>query len=93
MRLCALPCVEAMCVMRVVLFSGCGFNVSNSNPTVCINDLVLQHNREHGCGLDALAPAQLIARSLTLLERFMADFQMHGPHALLPLYYKRWVHR
>ncbi|XP_057176729.1 biotin--protein ligase isoform X3 [Triplophysa rosa] len=70
------------------LLIGCGFNVSNSNPTVCINDLVLQH----GCSLDALAPAQLIARTLTLLERFIADFQLHGPHALLPLYYKRWVH-
>lgn len=74
------------------LLIGCGFNVSNSNPTVCINDLVIQHNREHGCGLNALAPAQLIARSLTLLERFIADFQLRGPHALLPLYYKRWVH-
>lgn len=68
------------------LLIGCGFNVSNSNPTVCINDLVLQQN------LDTLAPDQLIARSVTLLERFVSDFQLRGPQALLPLYYSRWVH-
>lgn len=93
MRLHARLRVACVCVMCVVSSAGCGFNVSNGNPTACINDLVLQHNHQHGCGLDALTPAQLIARSLTLLERFIADFQLHGPHALLPLYYKRWVHR
>ncbi|XP_016326528.1 biotin--protein ligase [Sinocyclocheilus anshuiensis] len=74
------------------LLIGCGFNVSNSNPTVCINDLVLQQNREHGLGLDVLASDQLIARSVTLLERFVSDFQLRGPQALLQLYYSRWVH-
>ncbi|XP_048037382.1 biotin--protein ligase isoform X1 [Megalobrama amblycephala] len=74
------------------LLIGCGFNVSNSNPTVCINDLVRQQNREHGRSLDALDPAQLIARTVTLLERFVSDFQLRGPQALLPLYYSRWVH-
>lgn len=76
----------------VVFPAGCGFNVSNSNPTICINDLVRQQNREHGHSLDALDPAQLIARSVTLLERFVSDFQLRGPQALLPLYYSRWVH-
>ncbi|KAL1267246.1 hypothetical protein QQF64_002921, partial [Cirrhinus molitorella] len=74
------------------LLIGCGFNVSNSNPTVCINDLVLQQNREHGRGLEPLTSAQLIARSVTLLERYVSEFQLRGPQALLPLYYRRWVH-
>lgn len=74
------------------LLIGCGFNVSNSNPTVCINDLVLQLNREHGHSLDTLAPDQLIARSVTLLERYVSDFQLRGPQALMELYCSRWVH-
>ncbi|KAI2660150.1 Biotin--protein ligase [Labeo rohita] len=74
------------------LLIGCGFNVSNSNPTVCINDLVRQQNREHGLGLEPLATAQLIGRSVTLLERYVSEFQLHGSQALLPLYYRRWVH-
>ncbi|XP_043087719.1 biotin--protein ligase isoform X2 [Puntigrus tetrazona] len=68
------------------LLIGCGFNVSNSSPTVCINDLLRQHR------LDPLTPAQLIARSVTLLERYVSEFQLRGPQALLTLYYSRWVH-
>ena len=41
-------------------FIGCGINVSNSNPTICINDLVSRHNHERGCSLQALSPAQVI---------------------------------
>ncbi|XP_063058998.1 biotin--protein ligase isoform X2 [Engraulis encrasicolus] len=74
------------------LLIGCGFNVSNSNPTICINDLVVQRNREHGCRLEPLTPAQLIGRTVTHLEGLIQDFQQQGPSAVLPLYYKRWVH-
>ncbi|XP_051540030.1 biotin--protein ligase-like [Myxocyprinus asiaticus] len=83
---------STICGQTFHLLIGCGFNVSNSNPTICINDLVLQQNRECGRSLDALSPSHLIARSVSLLERFIADFQLCGPHALLPLYYKRWIH-
>ncbi|KAK3521796.1 hypothetical protein QTP70_018286, partial [Hemibagrus guttatus] len=74
------------------LLIGCGFNVSNSNPTICINDLVVQLNRERGSKLSPLNTAQLIGRSITLLEQLISDFQLHGPEAVLPIYYKRWVH-
>ncbi|XP_010891889.2 biotin--protein ligase isoform X1 [Esox lucius] len=74
------------------LLIGCGFNVSNSNPTICINDLVMQHNREHGTSLEALSSAQLIGRTLTFLEELICAFQEQGSEAVLPLYYKRWVH-
>ncbi|XP_029925053.1 biotin--protein ligase isoform X2 [Myripristis murdjan] len=74
------------------LLIGCGFNVSNSNPTICINDLILQHNRRHGSSLQPLSPAQLIARTLTSLEGLITAFQNGGPDAVLPSYYKRWLH-
>ncbi|XP_041720594.1 biotin--protein ligase isoform X2 [Coregonus clupeaformis] len=74
------------------LLIGCGFNVSNSNPTIAINDLVMQHNRERGTSLEALSSAQLIGRTLTSLEQLISDFQERGSEAVLPLYYKRWVH-
>ncbi|XP_061106541.1 biotin--protein ligase isoform X2 [Conger conger] len=74
------------------LLIGCGFNVSNSNPTICINDLVVQHNRERGTALEPLGTDQLIARTVTVLEKLICDFQEQGPQAVLPLYYKRWVH-
>ncbi|XP_066555582.1 biotin--protein ligase [Amia ocellicauda] len=71
---------------------GCGFNVSNSNPTICINDLIDQHNKEKGAALAPLSTTQLIARSVTVLEQLIASFQEQGPEGVVSLYYKRWVH-
>uniref|UniRef100_UPI00398F5370 biotin--protein ligase isoform X2 n=1 Tax=Pristiophorus japonicus TaxID=55135 RepID=UPI00398F5370 len=71
---------------------GCGFNVSNSNPTICINNIIQQHNKEHGTYLQPLRIDQLIARTVTILENLMSIFQSKGPNGVLPLYYKRWVH-
>uniref|UniRef100_A0A8C9TRN5 Holocarboxylase synthetase n=1 Tax=Scleropages formosus TaxID=113540 RepID=A0A8C9TRN5_SCLFO len=74
------------------LLVGCGFNVDNSNPTICINDLVAQHNRQWGSTLELFSTSQLIARSISKLEKLIDTFQDMGPHGVLPLYYKRWVH-
>ncbi|KAJ0004139.1 hypothetical protein NQD34_010353 [Periophthalmus magnuspinnatus] len=74
------------------LLVGCGFNVSNSSPTMCINDLIHRHNQEHGGSLELLSSSQLIARSLSLLEHLISLFQREGPDAILPTYYSRWLH-
>uniref|UniRef100_A0A671TS08 Holocarboxylase synthetase n=1 Tax=Sparus aurata TaxID=8175 RepID=A0A671TS08_SPAAU len=74
------------------LLIGCGFNVTNSNPTVCINDLIQQHNRQHNCSLQPLSCTQLIARTVNCLEDLISSFQQGGPDAVLPIYYKRWLH-
>ncbi|KAM4546012.1 biotin--protein ligase isoform 2-T2 [Odontesthes bonariensis] len=74
------------------LHIGCGFNVTNSNPTVCINDLILQHNRQHNGSLEPLSCSQLIARTLNCLEGLISSFQHGGPDAVRPTYYKRWLH-
>ncbi|XP_061658415.1 biotin--protein ligase isoform X2 [Syngnathoides biaculeatus] len=74
------------------LLIGCGFNVSNSNPTVCINDLIQQYNSQYNCNLQPLSCAQLIARTVNCLEHLIDCFQRGGPEAVLPIYYKRWLH-
>uniref|UniRef100_UPI0037E70A27 biotin--protein ligase n=1 Tax=Semicossyphus pulcher TaxID=241346 RepID=UPI0037E70A27 len=74
------------------LLIGCGFNVTNSNPTVCINDLIRQYNTEQSCSLQPLSCSQLIARTVTCLETLIASFQRGGPDAVLPTYYSRWIH-
>lgn len=81
------------CLLLVWLCAGCGFNVTNSNPTVCINDLIAEHNRRHEAGLKPLQADRLIARAVTVLESLIDRFQDHGPNGVLPLYYKYWVHR
>ncbi|XP_041865325.1 biotin--protein ligase isoform X2 [Melanotaenia boesemani] len=74
------------------LLIGCGFNVTNSNPTVCINDLIQQYNRHNSCNLQELSCSQLIARTVTCLDGLISSFQHGGPAAILPTYYKRWLH-
>ncbi|XP_074466899.1 biotin--protein ligase isoform X1 [Sebastes fasciatus] len=75
------------------LLIGCGFNVTNSNPTVCINDLIQQHNLQHDSSLQPLSCSQLIGRTVSCLEVLIDSFQRGGPDAVLPTYYKRWLHR
>uniref|UniRef100_A0A3B3HVL4 Holocarboxylase synthetase n=1 Tax=Oryzias latipes TaxID=8090 RepID=A0A3B3HVL4_ORYLA len=71
---------------------GCGINVTNSNPTVCINDLIQQYNRQNGCSLEPLSCSLLIARTVNCLETLIGRFQQEGPDGVLPIYYKRWLH-
>ncbi|ELW67877.1 Biotin--protein ligase [Tupaia chinensis] len=71
---------------------GCGFNVTNSNPTICINDLVTEYNKQHKAQLKPLRADYLIARTVTVLEKLIDTFQDKGPNGILPLYYKYWVH-
>lgn len=71
---------------------GCGFNVTNSNPTICINDLIEEHNKQNKAGLKPLRADCLIARAVTVLEKLIDRFQDQGPDGVLPLYYKYWAH-
>ncbi|XP_008050475.1 biotin--protein ligase [Carlito syrichta] len=71
---------------------GCGFNVTNSNPTICINDLITEYNKQHKVDLKPLRADYLIARVVTMLEKLIDTFQDKGPNGILPLYYKYWVH-
>ncbi|XP_057266051.1 biotin--protein ligase isoform X1 [Pezoporus wallicus] len=71
---------------------GFGFNVNNSNPTICVNDLITKFNKEEGKNLKPLTADCLIARTVTVLERLIDIFQEKGPNGVLPCYYKYWVH-
>lgn len=73
--------------------SGFGFNVNNSNPTICINDLIMEYNKTMNTTLELLNVDCLIARSVTILENLINIFQEKGPNGILPMYYKYWVHR
>ncbi|XP_067653494.1 biotin--protein ligase-like [Haliotis asinina] len=71
---------------------GCGFNVANSNPTICINDIIQQYNKVHGTDLPPCSTDQLIARTVTNIERFITDFESYGHGQFCEKYYKRWLH-
>ena len=68
-------------------------NVSNADPTICVNDLITQHNEQFGTNLPTMCTEELIARALSKMEELVADFQQHGDQKFLQKYYKYWLHR
>jgi len=79
--------------------SGCGVNVTNKDPTVCINDII-SHCRvndevESMTGEPAseqFTVEEVIARSVTVLEHLIQQFE-NDRHKVLEQYYKYWLHR
>lgn len=68
-------------------------NITNSQPTTCINDAIAQHNAEHGTNLGPFSMEQFIALTLNKMEVLVRAFQLGGPDTMLPEYYKYWLHR
>lgn len=53
----------------------------------------MEYNKQHKAELKPLRADELIARTVTVLEKLIDTFQDKGPNGVLPLYYKYWVHR
>lgn len=71
---------------------GVGLNVSNSNPTICVNDLIQLHNRQQLDSLQPVSVEQIIARTVSEIERLIETFQSEGVECFRQLYYDRWLH-
>ncbi|XP_047490025.1 uncharacterized protein LOC125039795 isoform X2 [Penaeus chinensis] len=85
--------VEATTIGKEVIANvGCGINLSNSNPTYCINDAVRQHNKEHKTSLPEIDRETFLARIFNHFEDLIDTFQRDGPEAVCPIYYKYWLH-
>lgn len=53
---------------------GCGFNVSNINFIICINDIIKQYNKEYSIFFLMLIKEKLLVRIVNLIEEFIKDF-------------------
>lgn len=74
----------------IFVILGCGINLSNSQPTVSINDVITKHNPS----LPRLSPEDVLANILVTFERFYYEFCDKGMGSwFLDTYYKRWLHR
>ncbi|ELU14557.1 hypothetical protein CAPTEDRAFT_134121, partial [Capitella teleta] len=71
---------------------GCGVNVRNKDPTICINDLVEQHNIQNKTSLSAFTTEQIVASAISQIEMLVDLFQSQGKDAFLELYYDKWLH-
>ncbi|XP_063433359.1 biotin--protein ligase-like [Mytilus trossulus] len=71
---------------------GCGYNVSNKNPTICVNDVINSYNNDKKTKLPELSVEQSIARTVTVMEELIDQFQREGYNSFCKSYYKRWLH-
>ncbi|KAK7107296.1 biotin--protein ligase-like [Littorina saxatilis] len=71
---------------------GCGVNVSNSQPTICVNDIIQLHNAERGSNLTTLSTSQVLATAVSAMETTLTQFQKKGHLDFCQQYYKYWLH-
>ncbi|RWS24786.1 biotin--protein ligase-like protein [Leptotrombidium deliense] len=75
---------------------GCGVNISNSNPTVCLHDIIKQSvdPKSDDVPSDLRLPSreEIIARSLNEFEMLSKRFEREGVQSFKEEYMKHWLH-
>lgn len=81
---------------KFVALLGCGLNISVDGPTVSVDHLIDILNEERKqLGLESLPHISveiLLAKYMNNLDIIMKQFINYGVSALLPEYYKLWLH-
>ncbi|KAL4716228.1 hypothetical protein ACJJTC_004722 [Scirpophaga incertulas] len=77
----------------VIVTVGTGVNITNSIPTVCVNDIIAEYNRKHGGNLAPISVERFLARYCSELERSLDYISTEGGvQAFLEQYYQYWLH-
>lgn len=71
---------------------GTGINLSNSSPTICINDLIKKYNDASNKKLKKLSFEKLLALIFSELEGLLNIVQNGNLDRFYELYYKYWMH-
>lgn len=78
------------------VLTGIGLNVSNSQPTTCLNDIIAsqqqQQHQQPAADVHRVCKEQLLASVLKHLESCFDTFQAQGFGPLQPLYLASWMH-
>ncbi|XP_052868831.1 biotin--protein ligase [Anopheles cruzii] len=72
---------------------GVGLNLSNSKPTVCLNDVIAHYNTKHSTALALLSYEKTFALMFNKLEELYERVQCRGLESLQQEYYRHWLHQ
>uniref|UniRef100_A0A182MHJ7 BPL/LPL catalytic domain-containing protein n=1 Tax=Anopheles culicifacies TaxID=139723 RepID=A0A182MHJ7_9DIPT len=72
---------------------GVGFNLNNSKPTLCLNDVITQYNNKHATTLPLLSYEKTFALIFNKLEELYDRVQCEGIEVLQQEYYRHWLHQ
>ena len=70
-----------------------GINITNSEPTISVNQIIAQYNKDHKTNLKPLTIEEMLAQTVNNIETLIEDFQENGSEPFLKKYYNRWLHR
>ncbi|KAH8407265.1 hypothetical protein KR222_011794 [Zaprionus bogoriensis] len=78
---------------QAIVNVGCGINLNNSKPTVCINDMIKDYNaRTTDAKLPLLKYEKFIALVFNEIEAILAEVQNGNFEHFYALYYELWLH-
>ncbi|XP_022223882.2 biotin--protein ligase [Drosophila obscura] len=79
---------------QAIVNIGSGINLNNSKPTLCINDMIREHNNNAAAlnKLPLLKYEQFIAMIFNEIERLLAEVQNGDFKSFYALYYSIWLH-
>ncbi|XP_049536009.1 biotin--protein ligase isoform X1 [Anopheles darlingi] len=72
---------------------GVGINLSNSKPTLCLNDVIAHYNAKHSTALPLLSYEKTFALIFNKLEELYERVQRQGVEELQQEYYRHWLHQ
>ncbi|XP_049280287.1 biotin--protein ligase [Anopheles funestus] len=72
---------------------GVGFNLNNSKPTLCLNDVIAQYNSKHSTTLPLLSYEKTFAIIFNKLEELYDRVECEGIEVLQQEYYRHWLHQ
>nr|XP_023018683.1 uncharacterized protein LOC111507580 isoform X1 [Leptinotarsa decemlineata] len=75
-----------------VINVGCGINLDNPNPTICINDLIRMSNQDENTSIKTISYETYFAEVFNELERIYEIVQGGDTEYLYDMYYKYWLH-
>jgi biotin---protein ligase len=84
---------SAMESTRAICNVGVGLNLSNSNPTLCIHDVIKEYNTRYNKSLPLLTHEKTFALIFNEIEMLLKRTQTGDFDHLYELYYNYWLHR
>lgn len=76
-----------------MIFTGCGINLDNSNPTTCVNDLIREANADREETINTIPYEAYFAAVFNETEKLLNSYQKGDPDSFFDLYYKYWLHK
>lgn len=72
---------------------GAGLNLSNSKPTICINDVISQYNEKYKANLEKFSYERYMALVFNQLEYLLDCVERNNIKHFHSLYYQYWLHK